>query len=120
MIATDPNAVAAAARSERRLSSIMNPALHLVIHPQSSISERNFGALVFDAPSFVVPTGQPAGLGGLDRDANAKTDAQALFERAAEPLALGTRERRRRIDPHQDVIEAVHPSKHDLELIDPG
>src|SRR6058998_1049590 len=109
MMATDPNAVAPA-MSERRLSSmVMNPRL-----------ERNFGAFVLDAPSFVVPAGQSAGLGRLDRDANAQAHAQALFERAAESLTFWARERRRGVDPHEDVVEAVDPPEDDLELIAAG
>src|SRR5262249_28732348 len=83
-------------------------------------SERDFGALVLDAPGLVVPAGQPAGLRRLDGHADAQTDAQSFLQRATQSLALGAGERRRWIDADQDVVEPADAPEDDLEFVDAG
>src|SRR5688572_13612104 len=82
--------------------------------------EWHFGALVLHPPRLVVPARQLAGRRCLHGDADAEPHAQRFLEDGAESLALGLGERRRRIDPEQDVVEAVLPPEDDLELIDAG
>src|SRR5207244_12073225 len=75
--------------------------------------ERDFGALVLDAPGLVIPAGQPAGLCRLDGHADAETDAQAFLQRATQSLALGAGERRSWIDADQDAVEPVDATEAD-------
>src|SRR5687767_3095603 len=77
-----------------------------------------FRALVFHSPRFVVPARELTRFRGLHGDADAEADAQRLAEGRAEPVALGPRQRRRRIDAQEDVVEAVMAAEDDLKLVD--
>src|SRR5206468_1423575 len=68
--------------------------------------------------------GSPSGGGerprltDVDRDANPEPDPEIVGELRLERAAIAERERRRRIDADQDVVESFEPPEDDLELVD--
>ena len=66
----------------------------------------------------MVPARQRPGLGDLHAGSQAKPGAQGLAEPRAQPVALGERQRRRRVNADQDVVEALVAPEHDVELVD--
>src|SRR3989442_4508451 len=83
-----------------------------------SSSEWHFGALVHHAAGLVVPARQRPGLGDLHADPQPQPRAQALAEPRAQPVALRAGQRGRRIDAHEDVVQAFVAPEDDLELVD--
>src|SRR6185369_17029368 len=82
-----------------------------------SLLEGNFGALVLHPPRLVVPAWERAGLAHLHADPDPETELQIPGQGVAEPGPLAEGERRRGIEPHEDVVEAVATAEDDLELV---
>src|SRR5262249_39302477 len=84
-------------------------------HPDVGRSKRHLGPLVHHAPGLVIPAREGSRLRDLDAGPEAEPGAQALSKLRSQPVALRQRQGRRRVDPHEDLVETLMAPEHDLE-----
>src|SRR5262249_36232184 len=80
--------------------------------------EGDFRPLVLDAPGLVIPAWQLARLGELDRGADPEAEAQRFLEGRLHAAPVVGAEAWRGIDADDELVEALHATEDDLELVD--